>query len=70
MSKILVKPLRFGYSAKFDKIKKKEWYESMEKFVDANIFQTWAFDEIRLKDHKRSHLILKYKNEINIGFEN
>lgn len=42
-----------------ESVDKDTWYKIINNFSDANIYQTWAYDEIRFGRNKMSHLILK-----------
>ena len=51
-----------GYSVEVDNINKDSWNDIIQKFDDANIYQTCSYDEIRCGRRNISHLILK-KND-------
>ena len=52
-----------GYRSEVDRINELEWYDILGKFDDANIYQTWAYGEVRYSRKGTSHIILK-KNEL------
>ena len=53
-----------NYRAEIDSIDKDKWYEVIRNFDDANIYQTWAYDETRCSRKNVSHLVLKKDGEI------
>ena len=53
-----------NYHAEIDTIDKKKWYDVIRNFDDANIYQTWAYDEIRCGRKNISHMILKQDGKI------
>ncbi|HPQ42801.1 MAG TPA: peptidoglycan bridge formation glycyltransferase FemA/FemB family protein [Syntrophales bacterium] len=57
-----MKILKSGYTAEIDTVDKQSWHQIINQFDDANIYQTWSYDEIRCGRKNISHLILK-KNE-------
>ncbi len=52
------------YSAEFDNIDKDSWYKLLDLFDDANIYQTWAYEEVRHGRKNMSHFILKNNNKV------
>lgn len=52
------------YYPEFDSIDKAQWYDKMEKFEDANIYQTWSYDAIRHGEKNISHFILKKNGNV------
>ena len=48
-------PLEQGYTAEFDKIDKQGWYNIIDQFSDANIYQTWSYDAIRCGEKNQEH---------------
>lgn len=57
-------PLEDGYTAEFDTVDEDEWYKIIERFSDANIYQTWAYDAIRCGEENISHFVLRSANQI------
>jgi len=53
-----------GYSAEVDAIEEKAWYQLLERFEDANIYQTWAYGLVRSGRQNISHLVLKYEGGV------
>ena len=51
-----------GYSYEVDTVDKEHWYHIIKDFADANIYQTWAYDEVRCGQTNLSHIILKKNN--------
>jgi hypothetical protein len=41
-----------------------EWHRHLEKFSDANIYQTWSYGAIRWGEQNLSHFVLKRDSEI------
>ena len=52
------------YSVEVDSFNEESWYKMINYFSDANIYQTWSYDEIRFGRKKISHLILKKDGKI------
>jgi lipid II:glycine glycyltransferase (peptidoglycan interpeptide bridge formation enzyme) len=48
-----------GYSAEVDAVDEALWYQIIDEFSDANIYQTWAYDEVRAGRGSISHLVIK-----------
>lgn len=48
-----------SYSVEVDTVDKDTWYKTINNFNDANIYQTWAHDEIRFGRKRMSHLVVK-----------
>ncbi len=57
-------PFEPGYTAEFDTINKDEWYRTINRFSDANIYQTWDYDAIRCGEENISHLVLRSADNI------
>lgn len=53
-----------AYIVEIDSVDKDMWYKIINDFSDANIYQTWAYDEIRFGREKMSHLIVKRDGKI------
>lgn len=53
-----------GYSSEVDTIDAPEWCQILEQFDDANIYQTWSYDEVRCGRDKISHLLLKKNGDV------
>jgi hypothetical protein len=54
-----VKELTDGYSAEVDRIGREAWYGILNRFGDANLYQTWSYDAARYGEKGISHLVLK-----------
>ena len=52
-------PLPAGYSVEVDSVDKRTWHQVIERFDDANIYQTWSYEGIRSGENNLSHLLLK-----------
>lgn len=57
-------PLENGYTAEFDAIDERKWYEIIDHFDDSNIYQTWSYDAIRHGEKNLSHLVLRSSSRI------
>ena len=57
-------PLEAEYTAEIDTVDKYDWYKIIDQFSDANIYQTWSYDEIRCGEDKISHLVLRMADKI------
>jgi len=55
-------PLDAGYRVGIDDVDNNRWTKLIEKFLDANIYQTWSYDSIRCGVENISHLVL-FKND-------
>jgi lipid II:glycine glycyltransferase (peptidoglycan interpeptide bridge formation enzyme) len=53
-----------GYSAEVDTLNEVQWYQLLEQFDDANIYQTWSYDEVRCGRNNISHLLLKKNDQV------
>jgi lipid II:glycine glycyltransferase (peptidoglycan interpeptide bridge formation enzyme) len=53
-----------GYRVEVDTVDKDTWHRIVNDFSDANLYQTWAYDEIRFGSKKMSHLIVKKDDKI------
>jgi lipid II:glycine glycyltransferase (peptidoglycan interpeptide bridge formation enzyme) len=58
-----MKALAQGYTVHIDEFNAESWYQIIDDFDDANIYQTWAYGEIRQGHRNLSHLILKRTDE-------
>lgn len=56
--------LAYGYSVEVDTVNKDTWHKIIDDFSDANIYQTWSYDEIRFGKENMSHLIVKNDDKI------
>lgn len=57
-------PLEAGYSANFDNLSEHEWYQVIDQFSDANIYQAWAYDANRCGKENLSHFVLREADKI------
>jgi len=53
-----------GYVSEIDAVNEGTWWEILEEFDDANIYQTWSYAVVRYGRQHTSHLVLKEKGEI------
>ena len=54
-----MRPLRDGYRSEIDSVDESTWFRVIEQFDDVNIYQTWAYDEVRCGRENISHFLLK-----------
>lgn len=59
-----MKELDKEYTVNFGFLKKRAWYELMSRFQDANLYQAWSYDMVRLGHKGISHLILKKRDVV------
>lgn len=59
-----MRELEPGYMAEVDTVKEANWYQLLEQFDDANIYQTWSYDEVRGGRKNISHLLLKKNDQV------
>lgn len=52
------------YKAEFDCFDKKKWYQTLKNFDDANIYQTWAYEDVRYGKKNMSHFMLKKGDDV------
>lgn len=52
------------YTSEVDTVDEAAWCQILEKFSDANIYQTWSYDEVRCGREKISQLLLRKSGEI------
>jgi lipid II:glycine glycyltransferase (peptidoglycan interpeptide bridge formation enzyme) len=53
-----------GFASDVDTVDEAEWYQLLERFDDANIYQTWSYDEVRCGRKNISHLLLKHNGQV------
>jgi lipid II:glycine glycyltransferase (peptidoglycan interpeptide bridge formation enzyme) len=53
-----------GYSVEVDQVDETTWYQLLDQFADANIYQTWAYGLIRSGQRNSSHLLLKRQGRV------
>jgi len=53
-----------GYTSEVNSLDEKSWYEAMEKFDDANIYQTWAYAAVIAGRRNMSHVVLKRNGDV------
>lgn len=59
MPKRRMRDLAPGYTSEVDTIAEQDWYERLQEFDDANIYQTWSYAKVTWGLHNTSHLVLK-----------
>lgn len=52
------------YTAEFDTFDAAAWNKILERFDDANIYQTWSYDAIRHGEARLSHFVLRRSRRI------
>ena len=58
MSKQKEQELAPGYTSEVDSVTEQGWYERLQEFEDANIYQTWAYGQVTWGLNNTSHLVL------------
>lgn len=53
-----------GYQVEIDNVTELDWCGLMDRFEDANIYQTWSYGSVRWGAKNLSHLILKRDGEV------
>jgi len=62
---ITVEPLPdTAFKTEVDRVTESEWSQLLERFADANIYQTWAYGVGRWGEGSLSHLVLKRGGEV------
>jgi hypothetical protein len=64
VNKSNMRELAAGYAAEVDAVDEVKWCQLLEKFDDANIYQTWSYDEVRCGRRNISHLLLKKNDHV------
>jgi hypothetical protein len=59
-----IRQLSPGYTAECDAADEQTWYETLQEFKDANIYQTWAYVAVRSGQRNMSHLVLLNNGQI------
>jgi lipid II:glycine glycyltransferase (peptidoglycan interpeptide bridge formation enzyme) len=59
MPKRKVRALATGYTSEVDTVTERDWYERLQEFEDANIYQTWSYARVTWGLDNTSHLVLK-----------
>lgn len=59
-----IRGLSSGYVSEIDTVEAPAWAEALEQFDDANIYQTWSYDEVRGGRENISHLLLRKNGEV------
>jgi len=54
---------RSVFSVSVDRVTEPEWNDLLNPFVDANIYQTWAYGAVSWGENQLSHLILRREGE-------
>src|SRR5579864_788021 len=52
------------YLLETDNVSESDWSALLDRFLDANIYQTWAYGSVRWGSKNLSHLILKQAGEV------
>jgi lipid II:glycine glycyltransferase (peptidoglycan interpeptide bridge formation enzyme) len=64
MTKRRMRDLGPGYTSEVDTVAEPDWYQRLQEFNDANIYQTWAYAEVTWGLHNTSHLVLKKDGDV------
>ncbi|MDM8546234.1 GNAT family N-acetyltransferase [Candidatus Venteria ishoeyi] len=57
-------PLAETYQLEVDSIAETNWYQLLEQFTDASLYQTWAYGKVRWGEDNLSHCVLKQGDNI------
>ena len=61
---VKIRELCPGYASEVDTVDETAWNQVIKQFDDANIYQTWSYDEVRCGRENISHLLLKRDGQI------
>ena len=64
LSESTMRKLDGDYSSEVDSVEEKEWYRLLHQFDDANMYQTWAYGQVRNGRKNISHLLLKEQGRV------
>ncbi|HYI93652.1 MAG TPA: peptidoglycan bridge formation glycyltransferase FemA/FemB family protein [Bryobacteraceae bacterium] len=53
-----------GYTGEVDRIDEQAWYDALDLFDDANIYQTWAYGTVLAGKRNVSHVVVRKDGEI------
>ena len=53
-----------GYTSEVDTVEERTWYQILQEFDDANIYQTWSYATVNHGRRNMSHLILRKKGDV------
>lgn len=53
-----------SYTSEVDSVDEQRWYQVLQEFDDANIYQTWSYAAVMSGRRNMSHLILRKEDEI------
>ena len=59
-----MRELGAGYSSEVDSIDEEQWYRLLRQFDDANMYQTWAYGQVRSGRKNISHLLVKEQGRV------
>ncbi|MGA2673282.1 MAG: hypothetical protein ABSE99_08635 [Terracidiphilus sp.] len=59
-----VRPLATGYTSEIDGIDEQSWYQYLQLFEDASLYQTWAYGEVVEGRRNMAHFALKFNGEV------
>ena len=52
-----------GYAVEVDTVDKDGWHDVLDRFADANIYQSWSYEVTRVGESRMSHLLLRRNGE-------
>jgi hypothetical protein len=52
------------YQSQIDSVTASEWSDHLDRFQDANIYQTWSYGAVRWGERNLSHLVLRCGGEV------
>lgn len=59
-----MRELLSGYASEIDAVEEQTWYQLLQRFDDANIFQTWSYADVRYGRQNTSHFLLRKKGDV------
>ena len=64
MALLKMRELGPGYTAEVDTVDEQRWYQILQEFDDANIYQTWSYAAVTCGRRNMSHLILRKHGDV------
>ena len=52
------------YQSEVDKVSESDWCGLLDRFEDANIYQSWSFGSVHSGNKELSHLVLKRDGKV------
>ena len=64
MSRRCVRELPSGFESEVDIVDEHTWNEMLDKFTDANVYQSWTYGEVRAGSRNVSRMVLRRNGEV------